>query len=115
MEAQNLCSCAKHGLPLDRGRTPAGPPEGGPPALPPSQEWINAPWCISCNLSATSFSFTVRAMKCGLGACTPRRARRRGKKALGQPAGSGELVQFGERSFCRVSTARQSCCLARKA
>ena len=42
-------------------------------------------------------SLTVEiAMKWGLGACTPRRGRRRSKKgSLGQPAGSGELVQLG--------------------
>ena len=41
-------------------------------------------------------SFTIlNTMKWGLGACTPVRGRRRGKKSLGQPVGSGELVQLG--------------------
>ena len=54
-------------------------------------------------------------MKWGLGACTPRR-RRRGKKSLGQPAGSGELVQLGvpsilpnQRCVAVLLLAREAC------
>ena len=52
-------------------------------------------WLMVKGPGGSTFHKEWHAMKWGLGACIPGRGRRRDKKSLDQPAGSGELVQLG--------------------